>query len=808
MDELSHEVVREALADDRRDDAVEAHLSTCDDCRAFAAALEDVDLQLASLPAFEAPEALVARTRAAIDAREERVAPETGAIGVFAAIGGGLVAGLGALLGMLLWPVKALLKPKGERAAWAMLVPAMAALALVVVGGLGTFVTLGSEAPEGPSAIGEVPDRVSELVFDETSSDLELDELEQDDRLVAFEIPPEQDPPPPMDPGDAMNGPPDDGEGWIDGLFWRAEGRDSVDGRFAQLEANQRGEDGDRASPPRAQGDLTDDGVIDEELEEGEIAVTQPGYFDTTVRLPAGSHTLSLSSTERAADDRDVEGLSFRSPTGYWANTYAPGDSEARHLRERLRDDPVALRLAELAEPVGPTWEAPRSGALSLAVEADRRGVDGRSRVRLSVGLRGAAQRAGRRPALTTEVVLDLRRPLDEAAQGRARALLSALSRRHEGGDRIGLIVVGPDGGERFGLGAMRFGEVSVALRRAFGDAPADASALAPADGLSRAVRAVAPTDEDAPLGSSMVLWVTPGLDDATAQALRPIAHTGALAGVTTTVVSLAAPADPEPASRIALAGQGRRRILARAADADALVRAEITAVSRVVARAVRLRIRLAEGVQLVDVLGSRPLDETESERVRAAEASIDRALAASLGITSDRDDDEDGIQIVVPAFYADDSHRVVLDLVVAGPGPVADVQVRFKDLVRLGNGTLTERLVLDRGPAARGPTERAVMVAALGHEIARALRIAAGHVHGGRPDAARAALAEGCARVEAAAAATPALTSEPSLTRDLSLCRRYREALDAPSDALGRSLRYAAFRRLLGDPLGLGPAP
>jgi len=388
------------------------------------------------------------------------------------------------------------------------------------------------------------------------------------------------------------------------------------------------------------------------------------------------------------------------------------------------------------------------------------------------------------------------------------RARRSALSRRHDGGDRAGLIVVGPDGGERIALGSMRFGEVSVALRRAFDETPADATPLSLRDGLTRAVEAVGPTGDDAPLGSSMVLLVTPGLDADAARALQPVAHVGALAGVATIVVTLDAGADPTPTERVALAGHGRRRVLTRAADADDLVRDEITAVSRVVARAVRLRIRLAEGVQLVDVLGSRPLDEVQSQRVRDAERSIDRALAARLGITADRGDDEDGIQIVVPAFYADDTHRVVLDLVVAGPGPVADVQVRFKDLVRLGNGTLTERLVLERGPAARGPTERAVIVAALGHEVARTLRQVAGHVSRGQPDAARAALARGCARIEQAAAAAPELTTEPALTRDLSLCRRYREALDAPSTALADSLRYAAHRRLLGDPLGLGPAP
>ncbi len=277
------------------------------------------------------------------------------------------------------------------------------------------------------------------------------------------------------------------------------------------------------------------------------------------------------------------------------------------------------------------------------------------------------------------------------------------------------------------------------------------------------------------------------------------------LAGVATRVVGLGSDAALAPMERLALAGQGRRRVLAHARDAEDLAASEITAVSRVVARAVRLRIRLADGVQLVDVLGSRSLDELEAHRVREAEQAIDRALAARLGIASDRGEDEDGIQIVVPAFYADDAHRVLLDLVVPGPGPVADVPVRYKDLVRLGTAPLTDRLVLGRGPAARGPAQRAVHAALLGHRVAEGLRVAAGHLDAGRPDLARASLDATLARLEAATRALPELASEPAIGRDGTLVRRYAEATTAqPADALARSLRYAAHRRLLGDPLGL----
>jgi hypothetical protein len=39
-------------------------------------------------------------------------------------------------------------------------------------------------------------------------------------------------------------------------------------------------------------------------------------------------------------------------------------------------------------------------------------------------------------------------------------------------------------------------------------------------------------------------------------------------------------------------------------------------------------------------------------------------------------------MQIVIPSFFTGDSHVILLDVVVAGPGPVADVTLRYKDLV------------------------------------------------------------------------------------------------------------------------------
>lgn len=562
---------------------------------------------------------------------------------------------------------------------------------------------------------------------------------------------------------------------------------------------------------------------------EGEPAEPEPeveGLFESTVVGPSGTEAPSrtqsstrnaeLAANERVVahflSERDiVDGLRFQPARGLWANTYVPGDPSWRLLGRRLRGAGSVAGLSEspfeLAERVQPLTQriaAPRSGALTLAAQADRASVEGRSRVLLQVALRGAAVRAGRRPTLRSMVVLDLRQPLDDESQTQVRALLSSLSRARTGADRIGLIVAGPKGGVVLEPGQLRLGQVTVALRQVFrGEHAGQATSLE--DALATAVERVGQLgDADSPLGSGLVWLVTPGVSESDARTLEPAAHAGSLAGVTTTTIGLGS-AELEPLETVALAGQGRRWQLGD--DADALVRGEVQAVSRVVARAVRLNVRLAPGVKLVDVLGSRPLAEVEATRVREAERSLDQQLARRLGILSDREEDDDGVQIVVPAFYADDTHVLLFDLVVDGPGPIADVTAKYKDLLRLSNGEATERVALGRGRAERGPREREVLRNLLAHQLSVALRRAAREVHTDRA-AAAATIREARGRILAARRELGALASDRDLTTQLESCRAFEVALSAgaPAPLLADSLRYASRRLLFGDPLEVDP--
>ena len=258
--------------------------------------------------------------------------------------------------------------------------------------------------------------------------------------------------------------------------------------------------------------------------------------------------------------------------------------------------------------------------------------------------------------------------------------------------------------------------------------------------------------------------------------------------------------------ARLALAGQGNLRLVRTAADAAGAVDRELSALGRVVARAVRLRVRLAPGVKLVGVLGSRRLDVAGAARVREAERSIDTRLSRNLGIGSDRGEDEEGVQIVIPSFHAGDAHVVLLDVVAPGPGPLADVSVRYKDLVKLDNGVARRSLALENGKLARGALELNVLKNLVSYELARQLRDAGDALDAGGFEQARAVLASAGALLEDFGGARFGLSSDRDLAADRALTAEYRAlvaAIDRPEQR-----RFAADSLHLASHLKLQPRP
>ena len=434
-----------------------------------------------------------------------------------------------------------------------------------------------------------------------------------------------------------------------------------------------------------------------------------------------------------------IEGLAFQSATDYWANTYIPGDSAMRLLASRLRGwDRLSLgpewRLEQAARQVAQPFDAPTEAALAVYLHADTSGIQGPTRMRVQVGLKGAERHGGHRPAMNIGLVVDARESGGDRVGARVRALITALVRIRQPGDRFSLTVAGPGGGMLVSPEQFRHGPLRVAMERLFGDrTAAGAEGVDLIDAVALASESVRRGDDpNAVLGASLVLLATGSSIAGNLDALERLAHAGAVGGVPLSVVRLSDRADLDDIDRLVAAGQGNRRILDTADQADALIDRELHAASRAVARAVRLRIRLAPGVKLVEVLGSHRLEMLQAERVREAEQALDQRLARNLGIEADRGDDEEGIQIVIPSFYAGDAHVILLDVVAGGPGPIADVTARYKDVVYLRNGVASAHLTIGAGPTARGPLERNVLKNLAAWELSRATRRASNTMRAG----------------------------------------------------------------------------
>ncbi|MDH5493842.1 MAG: hypothetical protein OEY14_17970, partial [Myxococcales bacterium] len=563
--------------------------------------------------------------------------------------------------------------------------------------------------------------------------------------------------------------------------------------------------------------------LLEERSRQAELEPATPSAPATPPTTPSQRHVSpyaltasSIADPGRApcveaflAERGQLEGLRLQEASGLWVNTYVPGDPAIRGLQRRLLalgdaplpgTDASPLALAESAGPPDQPFDAPRREALSLHLHADRAALEGPSRVLLQVGLRGAERGRAERGQRHVAVVLDQRHPLDASARERIGRLLESLRSARGASDRFSLHVAGPGGGEWIAPGPFRHGQLQVALRR-LGEAPEPGGAMNSLEATTReAMRGLALGPEGG-LGTNLVLLVTPGPSDEL-QALERLAHTGALGGITTSTVALSEGAD-DPLERIALAGQGRRRALHDPQDASRMVRAELRAASEVVARALRVRIRLAPGVRLLEIFGSYRLDEADARRAREAELATDRRLARALGIEADRDPEEDGVQILIPAFYAGDEHIILLDLLAPGPGPIAEASLRYKDLLRVSNGEARAELRLARGNSRPGPAARGVLENRLGHALAEALEEAAAAIARGHREAARARLDEHLLLLWGLRERLPALGHSPRLDADARLLSRYVSALDAPADALAlmESLRLAGRRRLL-EPL------
>ncbi len=789
----------------RDDTAQRRHLAECESCSAFVAGFRELEAGLAGLPPIDAPDLAVEKLLARPEIRtppvetRRRWLPSTRlSWGTIAATG------LLAVVGVTLLSRGELFRPAAEHAATSKnpSVITFSRPAAPPEQNEDDILLPETEELQGAAKDNRVPERIK------VTASREVIDLEKTDAQKRFAEEFAQDLPiPHRSYRNALVKAP--GVADPDG-----EDRPNVHGsRRRDFKATVSGVDSN-ASVDKLE-ELSSLGYISYGRAQGGFADII-GDPSETPASPASQDPASRFLARRSTTER----VGFRDAHGYWANTYVPGDPRLRLLQAALatrdRSDlqryaSPPLRLHDDSRRTLQYFDAPDHSALALQLHADRRAVEGESRTRLQIGLQSTSRHGGRRPAMNIAVVLDLRGAFtDEVATG-MRALVDSMGRAGDLGDRFRLIVAGRPGGVIVEPANFRHGYLAVTLDRLFaGELSDQAPTLGIVDALTTAIESVSDeNDDDSPLGSSTVMVITGQPLGDESDTLSRLAHSAALGGIPTSVIAVGGNVPASDVDRLALAGQGARRVLERPSDAASLIDLELSAISRVVARAVRLNIRLASGVRLVDVLGSHPLDEASAQRVRDAENSIDRRMARNLGIEADRGTDDDGIQIVIPNFHADDHHVILLDLVVPGPGPVAEVTMKFKDLVQLGNGTAHAALALGAGESTIGPFERNVLKTELAFHLSVALEDAGRILAQGDRGAAANRLRQFRQVLAGVAERASGLQGDEDLLREITMLDEYTSLLESAASAqdatrlhLSDSLQLAALLRRLPPPI------
>lgn len=380
-------------------------------------------------------------------------------------------------------------------------------------------------------------------------------------------------------------------------------------------------------------------------------------------------------------------------PNMYVSSNYL-GGSGAKDRLEKLISEGVLVegkrvRLEAFSRNYAQAFPIPSRTSLGVTADPERtKIVEQGGRTFLQIGLQASKGEAPRRPDLNVALVIDVSGSMGD--EGKMEFAKRAALRLVDGlREQDVLSVVAFDGTARVVVPAQR-------VRNA-GDIKRKIQALAPGsdtnifDGLQLGYQEARKFAHRDGVNLAILLSdgeVTSGINDpATFQRL---AAKSADADIQTTSVGLGVSFNEDLMLSIAREGKGNYHFIKDGADTEKVFKKELDELTHVVARAVKLRIKLADGVGLVRVLGSQVLNDTQAKQVRAEEQKIDRKVLDELGIAANRKKaDEPGIKMLIPNFYRGDNHVVMLEIEVPkgrGPRAIAEVFLKYKDLPHRAN--------------------------------------------------------------------------------------------------------------------------
>ncbi len=382
-------------------------------------------------------------------------------------------------------------------------------------------------------------------------------------------------------------------------------------------------------------------------------------------------------------------------PNMYVASNYLGGNGEKERLEKLIQAGVVVdgkrVKLESFVRTYAQTFPIPTQTALGLNVDTERGTViqEG-DHTYLQIGIQGMKGETPRRPPLNIALVIDRSGSMaDEHKLDFVKsAVISLLD--HLGPNDVFSLIAFDDTAQilvpaQRGANRARIKQQIAAL------APGGGTNIY--DGLSLGYREAAKNRIADGVNRVILLSdgeVTAGIQDPK-QFQQLVSGVSADQDIQTSAIGVGVEFNEDLMLGIARDGKGSYHFLRDGVDTRQVFAKELDDLTHVVAKAIRLRIQLADGVGLVRVLGSSTLDAQQTARVKADEKHIDRKVAEELGISSNRQHtpDEPGIKMLIPDFYRGDSHVVMLEITVPrgqGTCRIADVFMKYKDLAFKAN--------------------------------------------------------------------------------------------------------------------------
>lgn len=441
-------------------------------------------------------------------------------------------------------------------------------------------------------------------------------------------------------------------------------------------------------------------------------------------RTSAASPSMEDSASSAYEGRLAVADKAQQNPNMYISNDYMGGNGARDRLDKLIQEgvlvDGKRVKLEAFSRSYTQSFPIPTTTALHVSADTERtRIVQQGDHTYLQVGLQAIKGELPRRPPLNISLIIDRSGSMQserklEFAKSAAIKLVDTL----HSDDTFSLTVF--DDNVELLIPAQRVRDADRIKRQITTLRPGGGTNIY--GGLQSGYREAAKFAGPESVNRVILLsdgQVTAGVTDP--QAFQRLTSAEADKEIQTTSVGLGLDFNEDLMMAIAKDGRGNYHFIKDGADTKTVFAKELDELTHVVAKAVKLRIQLAQGVGLVRVLGAKTLDAAQTRKVKNDEKKIDRRVADELGIAANRqtDQDEPGIKLIIPDFYRGDNHIVMLEVAVPpglGSHKVADVFLKYKDLVNRTNR------IEQAGVSVQYTADRAAMIASINRAVKKNL--------------------------------------------------------------------------------------